>query len=82
MTKQGSFQVKKSKTTQKTSASSDSQEKKKTFLIRNISGQDLTVCGVRINPFEKLQLDLVKIPPNLKRLEERGLIEITELDGG
>jgi len=82
MTKQGSFQVRKSKTTQKTFASSDSQEKKKTFLIRNISGQDLTVCGVRINPFEKLQLDLVKIPPNLKRLEERGLIEITELDGG
>ena len=83
MTKQGSFQVRKSKTTQKTSASSsDSQEKKETFLIRNISGQDLTVCGVRINPFEKLQVDLVKIPPSLKRLEERGLIEITELDGG
>ena len=58
------------------------QQRRGTYLIRNTSGQDLTICGVRVNPFEKLQIDLVKIPENLKRLEERGLIEITELNGG
>jgi len=58
------------------------QQRRGTYLIRNTSGQDLTICGVRVNPFEKLQIDLVKIPENLKRLEERGLIEITEVNGG
>jgi len=56
--------------------------KERTFLIKNTSGQDLTVCGVRINPFERLKVRLAKVPKNLKRLEERGLIEITEVDGG
>ena len=58
------------------------QQRRGAYLIRNTSGQDLTICGVRVNPFEKLQIDLVKIPENLKRLEERGLIEITEVNGG
>ena len=58
------------------------QQRRGTYLIRNTSGQDLTICGVRVNPFEKLQIELVKIPENLKRLEERGLIEITEVNGG
>lgn len=58
------------------------QQRRGTYLIRNTSGQDLTICGVRVNPFEKLQIDLVKIPENLERLEERGLIEITEVNGG
>jgi len=58
------------------------RQRRGTYLIRNTSGQDLTICGVRVNPFEKLQIELVKIPENLKRLEERGLIEITEVNGG
>ena len=56
--------------------------KERTFLIKNTSGQDLTVCGVRINPFERLKVKLTKVPKNLKRLEERGLIEIIEVNGG
>ena len=78
-------QVKKSKENQKPQevrGSDEEQVEKKTFLIRNTSGQDLTVCGVRINPFEKLKVELTKIPQNLKRLQERGLIEISEIDGG
>jgi hypothetical protein len=50
------------------------------YEIRNISGQDLTVCGVRINPYEKLQIELKGIPKNLKRLEEKGLIVISEVN--
>jgi len=50
------------------------------YEIRNISGQDLTVCGVRINPYEKLRVELKEIPKNLKRLEEKGLIVISEVN--
>ena len=85
MAKAENKQLEKVKENQKVSESeglNKEQVKKKTFLIRNTSGQDLTVCGVRINPFEKLKIDLVKIPQNLKRLEERGLIEISQVDGG
>ena len=76
-------QVKKSKENQKPQevrGSDKEQVKKKTFLIRNTSGQDLTVCGVRINPYEKLQIELKGIPKNLKRLEEKGLIVISEVN--
>ncbi len=72
----------KSVNSQKGKEKQGAQQRKGTYLIRNTSGQDLTICGVRVNPFEKLQIDLVKIPENLKRLEERGLIEITEVNGG
>ena len=78
-------QVDKNKENQKipeARGSNKEQAEKKTFLIRNTSGQDLTVCGVRINPFEKLKVKLAKLPQNLKRLQERGLIEISEIDGG
>jgi len=85
MEKAENKQVEKSKENQKPQegkGSNKEQVKKKTFLIRNTSGQDLTVCGVRINPFEKLKVKLAKLPQNLKRLQERGLIEISEIDGG
>ncbi|SMO59390.1 hypothetical protein SAMN06269117_11315 [Balnearium lithotrophicum] len=59
--------------------SNKEQPQRKTFLIKNSSGQDLTICGVRLNPFEKLKVELSEIPANLKRLEERGLIEISEV---
>ena len=72
----------KSVNSQKGKEKQGAQQRRGTYLIRNTSGQDLTICGVRVNPFEKLQIDLVKIPENLKRLEERGLIEITEVNGG
>jgi hypothetical protein len=50
------------------------------YEIRNTSGQDLTVCGIRVNPFEKLQVELKEIPKNLKRLEEKGLIAISKVN--
>ena len=50
------------------------------YEIRNTSGQDLTILGVRINPYEKLQVKLKEIPKNLKRLEERGLIVISKVN--
>jgi len=83
MAKVENKQVTKNKENQKVSESGGSnkeQVEKKTFLIRNTSGQDLTVCGVRLNPFEQLKTELVKVPQNLKRLEERGLIVISEVN--
>ena len=85
MAKAENKQLEKVKENQKVSESGGSnkeQVKKKTLLIRNTYGQDLTVCGVRINPFEKLKVELAKLPQNLKRPQERGLIEISEVDGG
>ena len=85
MAKNENKQVEISKENQKVSekgGSNKRQSQKNTYLIKNTSGQDLTVCGVRLNPFERLKVELPSISNHLKRLSERGLIEITEVDGG